>query len=257
LSVASYSSILTQNSFDFLDQISPLSLKITLFFASVRMIKNVRMRRPLKKTTLGSILFAGALLALAVTVEAQQPKADRVGVITAGAVWYEEIDGLRIGLKQLGFEEGRQLTLEIRDTKGDMKAAEEAARHLEQEKVKLIFATQTTVALAARNATKDVPIVFCAGADPVNLGLVVSFRSPGGRLTGVFYRLTDVTGKRLEILKEIIPNLQPVVTFYNPDNPVAVNDSKFAREAARHIGVEVVEQHVASPKGARGTSASA
>jgi len=188
------------------------------------------------------------LFALCSSAEAQQPKVYRVGVVTAGSVWYEEIDGLRVGLKQLGFEEGKQFTLEIRDTKGDMKAAEVAARQLEQDNVKLIFATQTSVALATRNATKDIPIVFCAGADPVNLGLVASFRSPGGRLTGVFYRLTDVTGKRLEILKEIVPNVRRVLTFYNPNNPVGVNDSKFAREAARHIGVELVEQHVVSPK---------
>jgi putative ABC transport system substrate-binding protein len=188
------------------------------------------------------------VFALCFSAEAQQPKVHHVGVITAGGVWYEEIDGLRMGLKQLGFEEGKQLTLEIRDTKGDMKAAEVEARHLEQENVNLIFATQTTVALATRNATKDIPIVFCAGADPVTLGLVASFRSPGGRLTGVFYRFTDVTGKRVEILKEIVPNLRRVVTFYNPDNPVAVNDLKFVREAARHIGVELVEQHIVSSK---------
>jgi ABC-type uncharacterized transport system substrate-binding protein len=113
--------------------------------------------------------------------EAQQPKVYRVGVITAGGAWYEVIDGLRAGLKQLGFEEEKQFTLAIRDTKGNAKAAEEAAKNLEQEKVNLIYTTQTSVTLATKRATADIPIVFCAGADPVILGLVESFAKTGGK----------------------------------------------------------------------------
>src|SRR6266508_3400737 len=112
------------------------------------------------------------LLAVVPLVEAQQPKVYRVGVITAGGAWYETIDGLRAGLKQLGLEEGKQFVLEIRDTKGDAKAAEEAAKNLEHEKVNLIYTTQTSVSIAAKRSTVDVPIIFCAGADPVDLGLV-------------------------------------------------------------------------------------
>ena len=77
--------------------------------------------------------------------EAQQAKVYRVGVVTAGGAWYEVIDGLRAGLKQLGLEEGKQFTLTIRDTKGDAKAAEEAARNLEPDKVNLIYTTATSV----------------------------------------------------------------------------------------------------------------
>ena len=116
----------------------------------------------------------------------------------------------------MGLEEGKQFTLAIRDTKGDAKAAEEAAKNLEKEKVNLLYTTQTSVTLATKRVTADIPIVFCAGADPVVLGLVDSFAKPGGRLTGVFYRDTDLTGKRLELLKEIVPKLRRVVTFYDP-----------------------------------------
>ncbi len=180
-------------------------------------------------------------------VEAQQPKIYRVGVITAGGPWYEVIDGLRFGLRELGLEEGKQFILSIRDTKGDAKAAEEAARNLEQEKVDLLYTTQTSVTITARRATTDISIVFCAGADPVDLGLVESFAKPGGRLTGVFYRDTDLTAKRLEILKEIVPKLRRVVTFYDPRGPVASQSAKLVREeAARLRGVKLVERHVAS-----------
>ena len=193
-----------------------------------------------------AVLLATLLLAAVPLADAQQPKVYRVGVITAGGAWYEVIDGLRAGLKQLGFEEGKQFTLAIRETKGDAKAAEEAAGNFELEKVNLIYATQTSVTIAARRRTADIPIVFAAGADPVDLGLVDSFAKPGGRLTGVFYRLTDLTGKRLEILKEMVPKLHRVVAFYDPRNPVAVDSCKFAREAAQLQGVELVERHVVS-----------
>jgi putative ABC transport system substrate-binding protein len=179
-------------------------------------------------------------------VEAQQSKVYRVGVITSGGPWYEVLDGLRVGLRKLGFEEGKQFVLTIRDTKGDTKVAEEAARNLEQEKVDLIYTTQSSVTIPARRATADIPIVFCAGADPVDLGLVDSFAKPGGRLTGVFYRDTDLTAKRLEILKEMVPKLRRVVTFYDPRSPVGSQAAKLVREVARPLGVELFERHFAS-----------
>jgi putative ABC transport system substrate-binding protein len=194
-----------------------------------------------------TLVIVVAMLAFVNLVEAQQPKVFRVGVITAGGAWYETIDGLRAGLRELGLEEGKQFILAIRDTKGDIEAAEEAARNFEQEKVNLIYTTQTSVTIAARRATADIPIVFCAGADPVGLGLVDSFAKPGGRLVGVYEPGTDLTAKRLVILKEIVPKLRRVVTFYDPRHPVAIESSKFAREqATRLLGVELVERHVAS-----------
>ena len=192
------------------------------------------------------LVLAVMLLSLSLRAEAQQPKVYRVGVLLPGDAWYETIDGLRVGLKQLGLEEGKQFILAIRDMKGDVKAAEAAARNLEKEKVNVIYTTSTNVTIAARRATVDIPIVFNAGADPVVLGLVESFAKPGGRLTGVFYRVTDLTAKRLEILKEIVPKLRRVVTFYDPRYPAAIESSKLAREAARQMGVELVERHVAS-----------
>jgi putative tryptophan/tyrosine transport system substrate-binding protein len=197
----------------------------------------------------GVIQFALAamLLSLSFPANAQQPKINRVGVLLAGAHWYEIIDGLRAGLKELKLEEGKQFILEIRDTKGDLKAAETAARNLEQEKVNLIYATRTSVTLAAKRVTADVPIVFSSGADPVALGLVESFAKPGGRLTGVYEPGTDLTAKRLEILKEILPKLRRILAFYDPRNPVASESARLAREEiVRLRGVELVERHFAS-----------
>jgi putative ABC transport system substrate-binding protein len=177
---------------------------------------------------------------------AQQPKVYRVGVLLPSALGSEIVDGLRIGLGELGLQERKQFVLEIRDTKGDLKAAEEAARNLEKEKVNLIFTTRTSVTIAAKRATADIPIVFSAGADPVVLGLVTSFANPGGRLTGVYEPGTDLTAKRLEILKEIVPKLRRVLAFYDPRNPVASESARLAREEIARLKGLLVERHFAS-----------
>jgi putative ABC transport system substrate-binding protein len=112
--------------------------------------------------------------------------------------------------------------------------------------VDLIFAVATSVALIVKQATRSVPIVFYAGTDPMTVGLVASFRKPGGRLTGIHGQNTDLTAKRLERLKEMIPGLHRVVTFYDPENPAAQQSVKLAREAARHLKVALLERPVAS-----------
>ena len=195
---------------------------------------------------IAGVVLATGILAFFHLAEAQQPKVHRVGVITQGGAFYEIIDGLRAGLRQLGLEEGKQFILVIRDMKGDVQAAEEAARNLEQEKVNLIYTTSTSVTIPAKRATADIPIVFCAGADPVVLGLVESFAKSGGRLTGVYSRTTDLMAKRLELLKEIVPKLRRVVTFYDPRNPVPSQSAKFTQEAARQMGIQFVERNVNS-----------
>jgi putative tryptophan/tyrosine transport system substrate-binding protein len=192
------------------------------------------------------LALCAMLFALSLPAEPQQPKVYRVGVLLPGEAWYEVVEGLRAGLKQLALEEGKQYSLGIRDWKGDAKAAEEAARNFEQEKVDLIYTTSTNSTIAARRATVDIPIVFCAGTDPVTLGLVDSFAKPRGRLTGIYQPATDLTAKRLEILKEMVPKLRRVVTFYDPRRPTAIESSRLAREAAQGMGLELFERHVAS-----------
>ncbi|HXV80162.1 MAG TPA: ABC transporter substrate-binding protein [Candidatus Binatia bacterium] len=197
-----------------------------------------------KKASVFGLALFSMLFALSFPAGAQQ--AYRIGVLLPAEPWHETIEGLRVGLKQLGLEEGKQFTLLIRDMKGNMKAAETAARNLERERVDLLYTTSTNVSMAAKRATQDISVVFNAGADPVKLGLVESFAKPGGRFTGVYFRITDLTAKRLEILKEIVPKLRRAVTFYDPRYPAAIESSKLARETAGRLKVELVERHVAS-----------
>jgi len=193
------------------------------------------------------VTLTGSLLAVPLAAEAQPAaKVYRVGVVLEGGPYYAAIDGLKAGLKELGFDEGKQYLLHIRDVKGDLSAVGETARNLEQEKVDLIYALATSVSMAVQRATTTVPVVFYAGRDAVDAGLVKSLARPGGRLTGVQARTTDLTPKCLEILKEIVPKLRRVMVFYNPDNPTARESAKLARDAARQLRIELVERHVRS-----------
>jgi putative ABC transport system substrate-binding protein len=182
----------------------------------------------------------------AAVVQAQQAKIYRIGAIHQGGPYIAVVDGLRDGLKQSGLEEGKQFVLEIRDAKGNLKVVEEAAQHFEREKVNLIYGVTTTAVTAVKSVTSQVPIVFAVGSDPVASGLVKSFARPAGRLTGVQFSTTDLTGKRLEILKEMLPKLGRIVIIYNPKNPSAVQAAALARHAGQQFGVKVVERHVNS-----------
>jgi putative ABC transport system substrate-binding protein len=201
--------------------------------------------KPMRKELLVACLAALALSS-AHLVQAQQAKVYRVGVIHEGGASQGVIDGLKDGLRELGFEEGKQYVLKVHDLKGDRSAAAEAARTLERENVDLLFAFATSVTTVVKRATSKVPIVFFAGEDPVVAGLVESFARPGGRLTGVYNQQADLTAKRLQVLKLILPGLRKAVTFYDPSNGSATVAAKAAREAARQLGIELVERHVAS-----------
>src|SRR5262249_28559548 len=151
----------------------------------------------------------GVMTAAAIAVHpatAQGAGAKRVGIILEGGSWYGVGEGLREGLNQSGYVEGKQYVLDIHDTHGDLKAAEEAARNLEEQKVQLIYTAATSVSLAAKQATTRTPIVFYAGTDPVVVKLVDSIPRPGGRLTGVHTQITYVTGTRFGLIREMVTN---------------------------------------------------
>ena len=192
-------------------------------------------------------LLTGLLFVLSPQLAIGQPtKSHRIGVLVPSQVQYEIIDGLRDGLKELGLHDGKQVNLVVRDIKGDATAAEKEARAFEKENVSLIYALTTPVITNAKAATSKVPIVFCIGSDPVTGGLVDSFVKPGGRLTGVHYLARDLTGKRLEILKEILPKMTRVLTFYDPSNRVAAEGATLARDEAKRLGIKLIERHVSS-----------
>lgn len=196
-----------------------------------------------------AVLRSGLLLALLGTpfsLGAQQGRSYRVGIILLGGSYHRAVDGLRDGLKELGLEEGRHLIFHLREVKGDLALVGAAANALEAEKVDLIYTVTSSVTAAAKRVTKSVPIIFYAGNDPVSMGLVESFRKPGGRLTGIYSRFTDLTAKRFELLREMIPGLRRIVTLYRPDSPATPVAIKAIREAAGKLKIELIERPFAS-----------
>jgi putative ABC transport system substrate-binding protein len=193
------------------------------------------------------IAVLGGAVGWPLTGRAQTAGIRRIGVIHHGGPYETSIEGLRDGLRAAGLEEGRHVALLIRNTKGDTAAAEAVARALERDdNVEVIVAITTGVARAAKQATTKVPIVFAAGANPVADGLIDSFAAPGGRLTGFHFWTVDLAAKRLEILREMVPKLRRVVTFYNPGNRPSVSALAAAQEAARKLGIDIAAQQVTS-----------
>ena len=172
----------------------------------------------------------------------------RLGVLISesGRNETQSIKGLRDGLKGLGYKEGENILLELRNAKGDRSALKSAATELVQKKVSLIFTTGTRTTEAAKAATTEIPIVFRHPADPIALGLVKSMSRPGGNVTGVAGLALEKTEKRLEITKQIVPGVRRVLLFYDANDRFSRENVVSARSAAQKLGLEVLEYGIKS-----------
>jgi putative ABC transport system substrate-binding protein len=162
------------------------------------------------------------LLSLSASAGAQPPnKISRVGILRPERVGDSSVEGLidafRRGLRQLGYVEGRNVVFEYRFAEGQLNRLPNLTAELIKAKVDVILALNTPAARAAKNATKTIPIVFTWVADP--LELVASLARPGGNITGLTTVTADLSGKRIEILKETLPRLSRVAVLLHPDNP--------------------------------------
>jgi putative ABC transport system substrate-binding protein len=165
------------------------------------------------------------LLTRSFAVEAQEfKKVPRIGVLVAGhPPTRPSLEGFRQGLRDLGYVEGKNIILELRWDEGKPDPWSELAADLVRRKVDVILAGHTAAALAAKEATTSIPIVIgAAGGDPVSAGLVASLARPGGNVTGLSFVGTELSPKRLELLKEIIPRLSRAAVIWHP--PSARND---------------------------------
>jgi putative ABC transport system substrate-binding protein len=198
------------------------------------------MKKKLTALTLSAVLFA-----LGVSVEAQQLKIPRIGFLAFSRQSYH--DGLRQGLRELGYVEGQNILIEYRSAEGKIDRLPELASELVRLKVDLIIsAGGTPVILAAKNATDAIPITFVGSSDPVALGLVATLARPGGNMTGLTIGGPELYGKRLELLKESIPKVSRAAILLNPDNPAAQLALKEAQTSGRVLGVQVRSLEVRS-----------
>jgi len=192
------------------------------------------------------LLLLGIVLALGVAighgVNAQPARLVKIGALTTSWGPTLSVVGLRDGLQELGYRENEHFVIGVRFTQGDTAALPAAARELVQHGVDLLFASGVHAARAAQMATDRVPIVFVGGSDPVGLGLVKSFARPGGNITGITDLDIELTPKRLEIFKEILPGLKRVLFPYDGADDYTVSQLQVYRTVARRLGVVLVEK---------------
>jgi ABC-type uncharacterized transport system substrate-binding protein len=201
------------------------------------MIHNERMVRAMRKAGLLSILVVVVLLAVAVIAEAQQPKkVPRIGYLsaTSPSVNPTRIEGFRQGLRELGYVEGKNIVIEWRYAEGKPDRFPALAAELVHLKVDVIVTGGPTITPAVKEATTTIPIVMGYDTDPVGSGFVASLARPGGNITGLSAVFPELSGKRLQLLKEIVPRLSRVVvlgTSTQPGNAQALREVELAGEA--------------------------
>jgi putative ABC transport system substrate-binding protein len=212
-------------------------------------MRTVKMRRPVRKTALGSILFAGALLAVAVTVEAQQQKkTPRIGYLAGNILTTDNrLDAFRQGLRQLGYTEGKNIVIESRSA-GWLDRLNELATELVRLKVDVIVTRGPPATRAAKAATGTIPIVMTQDPDSVANGFVASLARPGGNITGLSTLAPETSGKQLELLKEIVPKLSRVAVLSTSTNPGQALQLREIGLAAGPLGVQLQSLDVLGPK---------
>jgi len=197
-------------------------------------------------------LLSALLLAISFTVLldrsswAQPAAIRRIGVLTPGGDFAPVIEGLRQGLAQLGYEEGKQVTFIIEDTKMETLDPLKAALRLVAAKPDLLVTVATSHTAAAKRVAGSLPIVFTVLADPVQAGFVASIASSKNNLTGVSNSVSSLSGKRIEILKELVPGMKRALAIVTVNEVVAQKSFPFLAEAAQKFGIQLIRREVTS-----------
>jgi len=192
-------------------------------------------------------VIAGGLVAAPLAAEAQPVKVPRIGVLSPGSSGPSPLfDAFRQGLRELGYVEGQNIRLEYRFAETRLERLSGLATELIDLKVDVILAINSTAAQAALNATKAIPIVFTWVADP--LSLVKNLARPGGNVTGLTTITTELSGKRLELFKAVLPGISRIAVLWNSANPVATAVFREMEGASARLGVQLY------PMGVRGSS---
>jgi ABC-type uncharacterized transport system substrate-binding protein len=194
-------------------------------------------------------MLATAMLAFVNLSEAQQAtKIPRIGLLLTGTLSSSSysLEAFRNGLRDLGYVEGKNILVEYRYAEGKPDRLPSLAAELVRLKVDVIVTTGTPPSQAAKTATTTIPIVMALISDPVGAGLVASLARPGGNITGLSSVSQDLSGKRLELLKEAIPKVSRVGVLYDPNDPAKVAEFKEIEVAARPLGVHLQSLEVRS-----------
>jgi putative tryptophan/tyrosine transport system substrate-binding protein len=205
----------------------------------------------MKRAAVPPILVAVVLLVLGVIAHAQQPtKVPRIGFLSTNSLSSvaARTESFRQGLRELGYVEGKNITIEWRDAEGKLDRLSERAVELVRLKVDVIVTAAPAPTRATKEATVTIPIVMAFDNDPVGNGFVASLARPGGNITGLSTYYPETTGKQLELLKEIVPNLSRVAVLGTSTVPGNEQTLKETELAARAFGVKLQYLEIQNPQ---------
>jgi len=187
-------------------------------------------------------LLGGSAIAWPLAVQAQQRAMPVVGFVNAVSPSgsYPPLPAFLKGLAETGFVEGRNVAIEYRWAEGHYERLPALIADLVQHKVRVIAATGTSAAVAAKTATATIPIVFEMGSDPVELGLVASLSQPGGNVTGVANFTIELASKQLGLLHELVPRTTTIAALFNPNFAGTEKLLRDAEAAARVLGLQLI-----------------
>jgi putative ABC transport system substrate-binding protein len=186
------------------------------------------------------LMFLGGAVVWPLALHAQPAKVPVIGVLLSGNPDPDIfLKGFRTALSEAGYIDGQNIRVELRSAEGKTALLPERAAELVRLKVDVIVTSLTPTALAAKQATSDIPIVMAPAGDPVLTGLVASLARPGGNVTGVSAASAEIAGKSLELVREVLPSARRVAVLVNEADPFSQPFLAQITEGARAIGVEV------------------
>ena len=186
------------------------------------------------------ITLLGGAAAFPLAARAEQKKIWRIGVLetVSQALNTANFDAFRLGLRELGHVEGQSYVVEYRSADGNAKRFPELATEFVRLPVDIIVTRGTPAAQAAKEATATIPIVMAAIGEPLGVGVVASLAHPGGNVTGFSAFVTELAAKRVELAKEMMPDIARVGFLNNMSNPVIPPQWEITKDAARTLGIE-------------------
>jgi putative ABC transport system substrate-binding protein len=202
----------------------------------------------MSKRSVASMLVISALILVHLT-DAQAQKVPRIGLLFPGSLSYgtPNIEAFRQGLRELGYVEGKNIMVEYRVAAGKLDRYSQLAAELVNLKLDVIVTASTPAIKALQNATSTIPIVMAAAADPVRTGLIASLANPGRNITGLSMRSPEISGKRLELIKEIAPKTQRVGILLTADNAASETSLDDSQVAAQAIGLQIQSFKIRGP----------